>query len=1028
MRYEAMVSEMEKERSLHHDEAQKEKNEWIKEKSRLIEEKKTISEKLSKLEENYKASLQEKNEIQQQHNKAIEDSRTSISENKERQEKLMQEDILLKGKTKKLEEKTKILEEELERTRKEKNKLEISLRKAESSKNGMEEKQQNLTNENHRLEKAIESIKEETEKMRASLSEKGSELENVLNSERNNWKAQEEKLQIKLKNVERNEKEKYDDLIKSIKAKLEKTVAERDKLLKDFREIQSKNTEKEVKDLDSKFLMITNAMKSSVDGRNVNEDNAKWRKETEKKIRKQLQEEFDHITKSALLQAQEARVKEVTEAQENGLFMLEQQHQSFIHEKEEIKANVRLKVQSEFESKLESSVSEREAAFKKVMEERNEKMEERIKQMQVEKEKIERELARMKNEKEREIMNEQKQGHEQQTLHKLVMYGTDTTDDKLSSTLSEDSKLAERRHETIENVIHSTLTKLGPPATRVTEMMEEKEELISLLSRYGLHDLIEILPSNVIHIIDLAMIKESDILNWIKTDFSYIELNNIMDRLRGMFADENFQRDLITELLYMLRKNLRKTKMALKEVQMVQTNVNVRKNKLKAHFRSHFQSVYNQLELLKNEMHDELQTIYAKKAQTLKNQEIELKKFIERGKEDVHFANVALQEATTGEMKQIGGTIIGRLHFLTRQCNEMQLFPEDGANFGMKVLENTLIEKRVNEICGSVVVTDPLSSRVEGSGKEIAVTGCESLFEVYCNDKNGKLMPQGARKSRDSVVAWLSVCSYTKEEKNMDSEEMEKDFSLQMEYHNYLLCKVFVKCEEGKFICTYTVGKDDGKRVENETVELNVLVNGEHVQGSPFPIKVVQSLTFTHVSDEKRNGIVQWFVKNVSDRTSYNRWRRETFEIAKGHVSSKVGTIEVQASSIYSGHVVAPLDVNLLDAVCTKDEQNSWWMIDFGKRKKIQPSAYTLWNGVAGYEHAMRNWRIQASNNLLEWDILREHENENTIETVPGSSATWQLSSEDKFYRYFIIYQSGPNASGQHHLVIGGIEIYGKLE
>lgn len=81
------------------------------------------------------------------------------------------------------------------------------------------------------------------------------------------------------------------------------------------------------------------------------------------------------------------------------------------------------------------------------------------------------------------------------------------------------------------------------------------------------------------------------------------------------------------------------------------------------------------------------------------------------------------------------------------------------------------------------------------------------------------------------------------------------------------------------------------------------------------------------------------------------------------------------------------------------------------------------------------SWSLQASNDGFNWQSLMEHHNDTSLKE-PGSVHTFHLTAantqqalEDGTtggWRYFRIFQTGPNASGKsHYLSLSGWELYG---
>jgi hypothetical protein len=140
------------------------------------------------------------------------------------------------------------------------------------------------------------------------------------------------------------------------------------------------------------------------------------------------------------------------------------------------------------------------------------------------------------------------------------------------------------------------------------------------------------------------------------------------------------------------------------------------------------------------------------------------------------------------------------------------------------------------------------------------------------------------------------------------------------------------------------------------------------------------------------------------------------------------GLVRVRASSLEKDSVPETAVVGLYPLRCvTKNENLSWFEIDFLTRS-IAPSAYTLRHYSSWDTEALRNWRLEGSNDGLSWVTIREHLNDASL-AKSGQSFTWSLSQpRESFYSRFRIIQTDKNSNNHYYLALSGFEIYGKLK
>jgi hypothetical protein len=84
---------------------------------------------------------------------------------------------------------------------------------------------------------------------------------------------------------------------------------------------------------------------------------------------------------------------------------------------------------------------------------------------------------------------------------------------------------------------------------------------------------------------------------------------------------------------------------------------------------------------------------------------------------------------------------------------------------------------------------------------------------------------------------------------------------------------------------------------------------------------------------------------------------------------------------------------------------------------------YTSWDA-----EALRNWRLEGSNDGHNWVILRTHTDDPAL-NGKGSTATWPIERPETkgAFSLFRLYQTGVNSNAHHYLACSGWEMYGKL-
>ena len=111
----------------------------------------------------------------------------------------------------------------------------------------------------------------------------------------------------------------------------------------------------------------------------------------------------------------------------------------------------------------------------------------------------------------------------------------------------------------------------------------------------------------------------------------------------------------------------------------------------------------------------------------------------------------------------------------------------------------------------------------------------------------------------------------------------------------------------------------------------------------------------------------------------------------------------------------------------TTHAANSWFAVDLGEGRAIQPTHYSLRHESGNRPHVLRHWVLEASSDGAAWTALRTHANDTSLAAQAGSTASWPLAA-DRAYRHFRVRQTGKDSNGHAYLMLSGFEIYGRTE
>ena len=171
------------------------------------------------------------------------------------------------------------------------------------------------------------------------------------------------------------------------------------------------------------------------------------------------------------------------------------------------------------------------------------------------------------------------------------------------------------------------------------------------------------------------------------------------------------------------------------------------------------------------------------------------------------------------------------------------------------------------------------------------------------------------------------------------------------------------------------------------------------------------AFTLTYVSDFDTNGVIH----HIATHASFSPW----------HNPHSAGLLTVAASSLADDSVGVDAIVGHDVVRCvTRNEEGSWFSIDLHGRLLLL-TAYTLRHYSSWDTECLRNWRLEGSRDGEQWDVLREHENDDSLKGK-GSTHTWQISCSLAYSRFRIV-QTAENSNRHHYLACSGWEMYGVL-
>ena len=143
-------------------------------------------------------------------------------------------------------------------------------------------------------------------------------------------------------------------------------------------------------------------------------------------------------------------------------------------------------------------------------------------------------------------------------------------------------------------------------------------------------------------------------------------------------------------------------------------------------------------------------------------------------------------------------------------------------------------------------------------------------------------------------------------------------------------------------------------------------------------------------------------------------------------VNPQPNKIEVSASSIQFGNVATLTDRQDTEFYTTTGTPDGWVKIHTltGKLKCNRYSIRNRYRADNDAGSALRNWKLQGSNNDVDWTDLDIQTNNTSLIASSQWLTLTSISSES--YCYFRLLETGVNSSGNYAICLSEIELYGE--
>eukprot|EP01126_Amoeba_proteus_P055196 TRINITY_DN6833_c0_g1_i10.p2 TRINITY_DN6833_c0_g1~~TRINITY_DN6833_c0_g1_i10.p2 ORF type:complete len:149 (+),score=25.84 TRINITY_DN6833_c0_g1_i10:1013-1459(+) len=139
------------------------------------------------------------------------------------------------------------------------------------------------------------------------------------------------------------------------------------------------------------------------------------------------------------------------------------------------------------------------------------------------------------------------------------------------------------------------------------------------------------------------------------------------------------------------------------------------------------------------------------------------------------------------------------------------------------------------------------------------------------------------------------------------------------------------------------------------------------------------------------------FEHNPNNHRGILYWLGTQFQTCEWVNPANTGIVGVEVSSIENGNPFSVLELqNPIVEFWTMDIPSSWFAVDL-RKWSVLPCAYTIRHGGNYIAESLRNWDFQASVNGNDWDTLRRHKFDESL-NGPFAHATWTLKKQPGYF------------------------------
>jgi len=184
--------------------------------------------------------------------------------------------------------------------------------------------------------------------------------------------------------------------------------------------------------------------------------------------------------------------------------------------------------------------------------------------------------------------------------------------------------------------------------------------------------------------------------------------------------------------------------------------------------------------------------------------------------------------------------------------------------------------------------------------------------------------------------------------------------------------------------------------------------------GPPPYREFSDGMEFVYKHDLDMNGVLYWL--------GTSRWTKPYVNPAE------LGVVQVTSVPLATAPRSEPASSIVGRSLCrcvTLPNRESWFVIELCD-VWLRPTAYTLRHYDSWDTEALRDWKLQGSNDGKKWAKLLSHKKDESLERK-GATKTWVIPKPKKSYKMFRLLQTGRNSNNHWYMALSSVEFYGKV-